>query len=142
MQEGGSLCTPKSSAKSEQIAPLLVPMKLCYTQSNNQDAVSYVPHTKGCSETRRQGNFSSSEDQQQLMAEGGGCKGRYAVRSSWTSGRMELAHSLRPSFFSYWGHSTSEGISEPPLQVLCNESVCGRDKKKQLKPTDVYALKL
>lgn len=49
---------------------------------------------------------------------------------------------LKAKLFSYWGHSTSEGISGPLLQVLWNESVCGRDKKKQLKPTDVYALKL
>lgn len=49
---------------------------------------------------------------------------------------------IETKFFSSWGHSTSEGISEPSMQMLRSESVSGRDKKKQLKTTEVYALKL
>lgn len=115
MQEGGSHCTPKSSAKSEQIASLLVHTKLCFTRTNNQDAVSYLPHAKGGSETRRQGNFSSTGDQQRLTA-GGGCKGRHTVPSSWTSRRMELAHFVRQIFFVLGAIQLLKESPSPPYK--------------------------
>lgn len=44
---------------------------------------------------------------------------------------------LKNKFFSLWGPSASEGISETPVQMLRIESIFGRDKKKQLKKTEV-----
>lgn len=70
-----------------------------HTQSHNQGTVNHLPRAKGCSETSRQGNFSSTKNQQWLKAEGGGCKGRDAVHSFWPSGRIEMAYCLRPRFY-------------------------------------------